>query len=358
MVKFDYDAYHRAVQLREECLDGFFCGEGYVPILIHDVGSMYEDCRNAEEALAAQLLAISNTLKCPGEWIPYLEPWCGVGIYANAYGTEYVWPEDGSPWTFPVISNVDEARGIERPSIEKSPIMQMALDTISYFVGQTKGEIPICLTDTQSPIDSATLIWDPTDLFVSCYTHPDIVHDFMETLTDLVIEFSSVQLDAIGSNTAQPGHIMLSSRNLKGIALSDDMLAVLSPRMYEEFGLRYNSQIGEVFGGVAIHSCGRFEHNIQHLLGTTNLKMVDLALSGAVDPQPNRAEAIRDAFIGTGIIVKVRVGNDADEILQLLQGLDHQSLKYCVEIAFHEDRVKLQTTYDIVRRWLEKRGRR
>ena len=33
-------------------------------------------------------------MEAPNDWIPYLEPWRGVGVYAEAFGRPFEWDDD------------------------------------------------------------------------------------------------------------------------------------------------------------------------------------------------------------------------------------------------------------------------
>jgi hypothetical protein len=63
-----------------------------------------------------------------------------------------------------------------------------------------------------------------------------------------------------------------------GIRVSDDVLAVISPKHYREFGVRYNNMLAREFGGIVIHSCGEFAFQVPTILETEGLRAIDLAL--------------------------------------------------------------------------------
>jgi len=72
-----------------------------------------------------------------------------------------------------------------------------------------------------------------------------------------------------------------------GLCLADDTpLIMLSPSMYEEFALPYNSRIGEAFGGVHLHSCGDYRHNLDNILKITNVRSIQLHAGRGEFPLP------------------------------------------------------------------------
>ena len=82
------------------------------------------------------------------------------------------------------------------PTTARAPSCRMVLDCIDCFRERTHDGLPIALTDTQSPFDTATLVLDAAEFFTACYAEPEIVAGFLQKITDLIVEFSEVQMRA------------------------------------------------------------------------------------------------------------------------------------------------------------------
>ncbi len=130
---------------------------------------------DSEKMLEHQMYNIEQTLRLDSDWVPFLEPWHGVGIYADAFGSKTSWPEDDS-----------------------------------------------------------SLIVRTEELLTGCYTHPEAVHHLLELITDLIIDFSKIQLEQIGENKAIPGHLFPAGGS-RGISVSDDNCSMVSPDIYRRF---------------------------------------------------------------------------------------------------------------------------
>lgn len=306
------NVYEETRARREPRLRKFY--EGSIPFLVvqQPPPTFYTHCNTIEELYEANISSFEKWVELP--WtddLPCLEPWIGTGIYANAFGCDYFWRENESPAVHYKYHRIEEVGNIAYPDWRTSIVMRMVLDTIDLMKEKTSGRVPIALTDTQSPFDTATLILDAAEFFTACYAEEKIVMGFMAKLTDLLIEFSRVQIQHIGDAAlAKPGHIMTSGTFLRGISISDDNLAVSSPVINERISLPFNQKIAEAFGGLAIHSCGRWTHTMKLLKNYSGIFMIDCAASREVDPNPNSPHEIHDALQGTGIIAKVRVGAD------------------------------------------------
>jgi hypothetical protein len=209
-----------------------------------------------------QMYNIEQTSTLGSDWIPFLEPWHGVGIYADAFGSQTSWPEDDYPWTEPFLENIDEVYRLRIPVAGQSPLMERVLRTIEYFKAQSNGQIPISLTDTQSPMNTASLIVRTEELLTACYTNPEAVHHLLDHITDLIIEFSRMQLEVIGPNAAVPGHIFPGGGR-RGISISDDNCSMVSGAIYRRFFVPYFNRISRAFEGIYLHSCGNFSQHLE-----------------------------------------------------------------------------------------------
>jgi hypothetical protein len=164
------------------------------------------------------------------------------------------------------------------------------------------------------------------------------VHRLLSMVTDVIIEFTRAQLEAIGPNPARPGHSACLSRSrgrMTGIGLSDDLATVVSPAIYERFCRPYNERIAAALGGAVIHSCGVWRPPIiSTVAATRGLAGVELALSTDDDPSPSAPEVIRDGFAGTGLPVKARIGRD---FLPVVDRVYHPGLRFIPQIAWDDD---------------------
>ncbi len=318
--QFDFPRFQDWVAGREERMRRFLEGKSESNILLVEKESdNFLICRTPQESLEIQLDILTRQMDLQCDYVPFLEPWFGVGVYANAFGAEYVWIDGESAQTHYIVFNEEQAARLEKPSIEDSPVMKLVLEAIDYFMEETKGLIPIACTDTQSPLDTITLLWDTASFFTATYTAPEVVHGLLQKITDLIVEFSRCQVQHMGQTWVQPGHIMVSARGGYGLSISDDNMVMVSPKHYAEFSAPYNGQIAAAFGGLAVHSCGDTYRQLPEVLKTRGLVMVDGAFSQELDPNPIRSvELFRDQIKGTGVILHARLGADWPEILPSL----------------------------------------
>ncbi len=321
--EFNFDRFSYFQEEMRSRMLRFLRGETKAPMVVQRAPSDHWGSRshNKEDSLSAQLDSFHMAMRLHSDLaFNYLEPWHGVGVYAAAFGCPVLWYSHDAPQTKHIYSSLEELSGLRYPDIKRCELMQMVLSSISYLREKTGDSIPVSLTDTQSPNDTASLILDTSEFFASSIAEPEELEPLMDMVTRLIIEFSDLQIEAIGkANLAAPGHVMPSDVSLRGISVSDDNMAVVSPLSYRNTSLPYNTRISEHFGGIAIHTCGNYRHTLPLLFETPGLTMVECALRGA-DPNPNKAEELLPWFDGTNVVLKVRVGPEELEAVYPLLG--------------------------------------
>jgi len=332
------DLYERRKEERENKLRLFFL-EKTQPFLViqSPPGNIWGRCNSIEEIYRNNLVYFYDYLMNDyTDDLPYLEPWMGVGVYASAFGCEYLWREDNAPDTYYRYHHLEEIKNISYPEWRSSPVMKQIVDCIVYFNEHTRGKLPIVFTDTQSPFDTATLILETTEFFTGCYTDPGVICNFLQLITNLIIEFSNIQQSLAGECRVYPGHIFPSMRWLKGIAVSDDNVAVSSVDINETIAMPFLQQLSDSFGGIAIHSCGNWSLTMNVYKQIKGLFMIDCAVDEACDPNPNDPVAVRNALAGSGIIAKVRMGKNLDKIAHILEKLVCKDLQLIVQLDYDE----------------------
>jgi hypothetical protein len=221
-----------------------------------------------------------ETLAVGDDFVPHLRPEQGVTIFASAFGCPVRYFDHTLPWANSLIRPGDPPHKVyelPRPAVTDGQLGTI-LEFIDYFVAEAGGRYPIALADLQGPLDTAYLVWEPTDFMLAMYSSPREVHHLMRLVTDLIIAFVKEQRSR--SPEFLPCHfppVWLPEG--RGISISDDCLAVLSPNLYEEFALPYVNELSEEFGGVVIHSCGNFLHQLDNLARVQGLRGINFGAS-------------------------------------------------------------------------------
>lgn len=310
---FDFDRFLMYKEEKDAFLAEFIRGGGRGPVMTQrSCGAAFGlASTNKETALEAWLDNLDTNRRLHSDvGFTYMEPWAGVPVFANAFGAKLFWNGRTDVQSTPCYTDVDEVSDVPMPEPGGCELMRMVLEYIRYFREQTHGLIPLSLTDTQSPCDTASLILDPCELFAASLEEPEALTDFLSKITRCIRDFTEMQMELIGEDLLSvPGHMMVSSTGRTGIALSDDNLAVISPESYSVLGTPWNAELGRHFGGLAIHSCGLVTHNTPQLLQIPELCQFDCKVT---DFEPNDAEKLAEQFKNRAVLLKVCIYPDED----------------------------------------------
>ena len=247
------------------------------------------------------------------DYVPIRPTYLGTGVFPSAFGSPVQWFENADPWAEAVITtNPSDVYDLQQPSI-RDGLLQRVLDLTQFMASQktSAGTSPdwVRVTDVQGPLDVAYLVWHSEEFLIALLKHPKEATALMEMCTDLVIDFVKEQrrlVKSLGAEFVPMHYPSVWMPDGLGVAVSDDCAALLSPKQYEKFALPYLNLVSDAFGGIVVHSCGNFTHNLKCLEKVRNLRGIDFA----VGEQP--VEPIAERFSGR-CVLSVRLGLDKEK---------------------------------------------
>jgi hypothetical protein len=231
---------------------------------------------------------------------------------AGAFGAEYTWPEGQAPLVRPLFSSAREALLAPIRPVRDTPIGRHTLEMIGYLLESTRGRLPISLTDTQSPFNTACQIVDVNGLLLEMMDDPEPVRQLLMLIAELLAEFTREQLALLGSTAVFPGHGFASSRVFEGLGFSDDNLLMVSEDLYRQVILPSVERLAEAFGGIAFHSCGDWSRKLRLVTSFPRIRTADGAFTAETDPCPNPAAPFAAALPGSGLVLNARMVGGAE----------------------------------------------
>jgi hypothetical protein len=170
--------------------------------------------------------------------------------------------------------------------------------------------------DCQGPMDVVELLWG-SDMFLALYDRSDLVHRLLEKITETYIAFLRKWFEL--SPPKDELHAYFGNAHIGTICIRDDSAMNLSPEMYEDFIMPYNSRALAALGKGAIHSCGRVEHFVPLFR-----KMPDLTGFNMSQPDYNDMENVYSHTVDVGLPI---IGLDTDAVQQAVsRGRDLKGL--------------------------------
>lgn len=242
--------------------------------LPHTPQQAFDDMDKMLDNAAAWANALAMT---DNDWPPMIQNYCSVVMVPEAFGCEVVFAVDGQqPWARHAIFDIEKVWDLKPVPVGQSPVIKLQFEWTDYAQRKLGTEVPFWTLDIQSPFSVAAQIVEPCALLAACVTHPKEVHHVCKLVTEYWIEFMNKHLAQM-EHPGFPGANFPSITENVGICIADDTpLIMLNPEMYREFALPYNSMLGELFGGVHIHCCGDYSHNLDNLLKTANIRSIQV----------------------------------------------------------------------------------
>ena len=304
-------------------------------------------CRDNQKSMEWQLGALKKSMDYKADVPNFLEPWYGLGTTASAFGFDYLWNPGQAPAVDGKFNTTRDAFGHQVRPVAQTAIGKHTLEMIEYFLEQTQGRLPMSYCDIQSPLNVAGNIIDVNSFMMDFILDPEPVSGILNTIADLIIEFTEAQRNLIRDALVYPGHGFASSREFEGFGMSDDNIVMISEDLYEELVIPSFTKTGIPFGGPVLHSCGDFSTKIESIKTIEQLKMVDAAFSNETDPEPNDPEPFASGFSHTGIVLNARIVGNLETIEQQVKKLWRPGLKLMV-VTYCQTPEEQSEAYDMI----------
>ena len=219
----------------------------------------------------------------PGFWIEY-----GMAAEPSAFGARMVWHHDRPPSIEPVRGGLAALADVEPPDPQQHGLMPLILQRYADVERRLLPEgIGVKMVAARGPLAVASWLLGVTELMIALKTQPENVSRLLDVLTTSVITWLRAQLGVL--------------RAPEGILVLDDIVGMLSPKLFEQFARPYYSRIFASFEGLirvyhndtpCAHLIGpmstlgfnvfNFSHELD--IATVQAKMPGVALMGNVPP--------------------------------------------------------------------------
>lgn len=250
----------------------------------------FRECVEDFDKMLATAVAEANAMAAAdNDAVPYINTFCTIPMVPQAFGCEVEYSPDGIAWNKPAISDIRQVWNLKPMKLAEAPLIRRLSRWIDYAQRRLGVDLPFWTSDLQSPFSVAVEIVESNELLMACHTHPQAVHHLCQMITDFNIAWLRRHLAEM-EHPGFPGRNFPSISENIGICIADDTpLVMLSPAMYREFALPYNSQIGRAFGGIHIHSCGNYLANLDNLLQIENIRSIQAHAGPGEMPLPDAA---------------------------------------------------------------------
>ncbi|MGI6559572.1 MAG: uroporphyrinogen decarboxylase family protein [Limnochordia bacterium] len=250
--------------------------------------------QDVEIKLRSQLFPLDRFDDCliiPGVWPDY-----GVALEASAFGSPVRWSDDNPPQAMPYMDQIADFRKMKPIDPKEDGLMPQALREYRYMLANLDrgyveriGYLDGCAVTT-GPLEVAAAMAGHTKLYVAFYDDVQLVHAFLEFITDGIISYLKALERVAGE--------------LKLVTMIEHVPGQISPEHFNEYAVPYISRIFREFPGAIklYHN----EDNLSHILGDLPKLGADIWHFGDVDPAQAKA-AVGSALTLLGNLHPLRV---------------------------------------------------
>jgi hypothetical protein len=237
-----------------------------------------------------QLYQLEKRALLEDDYIPSLYPGYRQNMIPSGFGASEVIKANATQyWSEPLLKKPEDIYRLDDFSLKKkNSTVWLLLENMRYFMKMTEGILPIHLVDSQDAMANASTLMDVNDYFIALSTNPKEIHLLHKICNDAIIKFLNTQIEIAEGNYIPMNTFWFAwIPKVEAISLSIDLLAIVSPKNVDEFVIPYLNEISNYYGGVLVHSCGKWTHNMEVIKKTDKLKGIDFGITES---------SIEDAF--------------------------------------------------------------
>jgi uroporphyrinogen-III decarboxylase len=263
-------------QDRKDAWKALYAGERKAVAILHfdDGVRPWPYPQNKRERIAYAL----NTYRRQrerAEWlrddrVPFLSPYTGTEIFAQAFGCKVHLSGDNMPFALPLVHSAQDAAALKVPD----PVGALPdVWEIAHALHAVYPEAILALPDIQSPMDIAALIWEKSAFYTAMIEEPEAVMELTDKIYTLLTGFLDEWFRTFGSEfiAHYPDYYMPA-----GVTLSEDEIGVISPGMFRQFCLPHLNALSQRYGGIGIHCCADSRHQWKGFQTVQGLKTLNL----------------------------------------------------------------------------------
>jgi hypothetical protein len=238
-----------------------------LPFILASLGfNYYNDVMPSKECLKRMLDEIIAHGHTRDDFIPHFFPGCRQATIPNMFGAKEIVEvrNDGSleyGISERLLGPDDDPENLPDPDITAGSIASNWLEMQKYVLEETDGRLPISVIDMQGPMDVAGQLWGYENLFMDAMSGGTKSHNLLTKCTTAFIRLWQKQVDLLGDlfvGTHLWGWSWVESGAGHGATVSMDSMAMISADFFLEHTREHLLRISKEFGGLTIHSCGKF----------------------------------------------------------------------------------------------------
>ncbi len=246
----------------------FWQGEGRYLVTVQSTRAAYRQTFDEAGILDGVVDNLEHQATLPGCDLPTLFADFGTVSTAKYWGGTPRFDSTGDNiFLDPVAETVEEALARE-PAAVNDPDQDAAFALRLYHRACERlgtEDLWLRTPDFQGTLNTAGMVMNQAQLFMAMAMEPEAVETFLEKANAFLIAYADHLKQETGGRVC--GNIWpytFLPADL-GMSFTEDLMPLLSDEMYATFGVPQLERFSHAFGGLHIHCCGQWGHQVENL---------------------------------------------------------------------------------------------
>jgi hypothetical protein len=246
----------------------FWQGEGRCMVSINSTRHSYRQKFDDAVILQEAPLNLQVQSRLPGLQLPSFFPDWGTVTTAKYWGGQARFDSTGGNiFVDPVAQTIDQALTLKPLPVDDPG--QDGFHAVQLYrqLGQQLGTDALWLRspDMQGTLNTAGLVMNQEQLMVDLFSEKARVHTFLERISDFLIEYALYLRKESGGRVCGNIWPYTFLPDSIGVSFTEDLMPLLSAKMYSEFELPHLKKMQAALGGLLIHCCGEWGRHARNL---------------------------------------------------------------------------------------------
>ncbi len=248
----------------EQVLRNFWKGEGRIVFSSYSSLPNYRQLEDPNDMLKKAEENLLSGANLPGFNMPRFIPDFGTVSTAAYWGGKTYTPAGGFIGIKPVIRTAEDALKVRPEKPDGGDAAKAALLYNQLCKNMHIKDLYCSFIDIQGPLNTAALLWEQTEFMMAMLTESEAVHQLLSEVTDQIIGVIKTMICSIKKMSGPLWPFIWLPSDI-GVGITEDYMPLISADLYKEFGVPYVKKISDAFGGLFIHCCGEYEHQLDNL---------------------------------------------------------------------------------------------
>jgi uroporphyrinogen-III decarboxylase len=165
----------------------------------------------------------------PGFWSEF-----GMCTEPSAFGSKLVWSETSHPHPAKILEDYTALANLKKPNVITDGLLPLTLKRLSLYETRIKDAGHVMkFAISRGPLNIASFLFGATDLMVAMAMAPDEVKKGLDTITEFITDWLSLQMETI--------------KDIDGILILDDIIGFLGDADFRTFVMPYMKKIYNSF---------------------------------------------------------------------------------------------------------------